>query len=279
MALSLGLRQAECVGLRCGAVDLEVADDVADASLEDWTPIGCHGGRRGAVASILQAHASARPTGSSPAVAVGTGDIPVALPAASRRQPPRPSPLELRLDRHDSDPGRPWSGLLQALAATGRFPAGSHLHELRSAADQVDPSFVDTALRETATVVEPVWMVLDDVHVLRHPTALASLELLLRRAPSNLHLVLSGRTEPPIGDPPAPRTADRPRATSREHELAEASRPTSISAPGRHGRDGLLPAAMRRVQGEIDRSEVPWRTVGVEPRRNALADCWRGRSA
>jgi LuxR family transcriptional regulator, maltose regulon positive regulatory protein len=107
----------------------------------------------------------------------------------------------LSLDRHDNDPAQLWTGLLQALLATGRFPVGSSLHDLLAPADQVEPSFVDAVLQEVASLGEAFWLVLDDVDVLQHPQALASLELLLRRAPSNLHLVLAGRTEPPIGLP------------------------------------------------------------------------------
>ncbi len=107
----------------------------------------------------------------------------------------------LSLDRHDNDPGRLWSGLLGALRATGRFPPGSRLHELLAPADEVESGFVDELLREVVSVGEPLWLVLDDVEVVRHPKALASLELLLQRSPSNLHLVLSGRAEPPIGLP------------------------------------------------------------------------------
>ena len=107
----------------------------------------------------------------------------------------------LSLDRHDNDPGRLWSGLLGALLATGRFPAGSHLHDLLAPADEVDPGFVDELLQEVASLNQPLWLVLDDVEVVRYPKALASLEILLRRSPANLHLVLSGRAEPPIGLP------------------------------------------------------------------------------
>jgi LuxR family transcriptional regulator, maltose regulon positive regulatory protein len=107
----------------------------------------------------------------------------------------------LSLDRHDNDPGRLWSGLLDALRATGRFPAGSPLQQLLAPAGEVDPGFVEEVMQQVAADREPFWLVLDDVHALQHPTAIASLELLLRRSPSNLHLVFSGRAEPPIGLP------------------------------------------------------------------------------
>jgi len=107
----------------------------------------------------------------------------------------------LSLDRHDDDPGRLWSSVLGALRATGRFPPDARLHEMLAPADRVDPAFVEEVLHEIASLGEPLWLVLDDVHVLQHPRVIASLELLLGRAPSNLHLVLSGRTEPPVGLP------------------------------------------------------------------------------
>lgn len=107
----------------------------------------------------------------------------------------------LSLDRHDNDPGRLWSGLLESLRATARFPAAAPVHGLRPPADGIDPGFVEELLREVAAVGERVWVVLDDVHVLWHPKVIASLELLVLRAPSNLRLVMSARAEPAIGLP------------------------------------------------------------------------------
>jgi LuxR family transcriptional regulator, maltose regulon positive regulatory protein len=107
----------------------------------------------------------------------------------------------LSLDRHDNDPGRFWSGVLGAFRATGRFPADARLQELLAPAGAMDPGFVDELMEQVASAPAPLWLVLDDVHVLEHPAAIASLELLLRRSPSSLHLVLSGRSQPPIGVP------------------------------------------------------------------------------
>ena len=123
------------------------------------------------------------------------------LLASWAAQSPQGAIAWLSLDRHDNDPGSLWSGLLGAFRATGRFPAGSHLQDLIAPADAVDPGFVDELLGEVAAVGGPLWLVLDDVEVVRHPRAVASLELLLRRSPSNLHLVVAGRAEPPIGLP------------------------------------------------------------------------------
>jgi LuxR family transcriptional regulator, maltose regulon positive regulatory protein len=107
----------------------------------------------------------------------------------------------LSLDRHDDDPGRLWTGILGALRATGRFPAGARLHQLVAPVGEVAPAFVDAVVAEMAALGEPVWLVLDDVHVLRHAQALDSLALLVRRLHPNIHLVLASRADPPLGLP------------------------------------------------------------------------------
>jgi LuxR family transcriptional regulator, maltose regulon positive regulatory protein len=107
----------------------------------------------------------------------------------------------LSLDHHDDDPRRLWSGILAALRATGRFPAGARLHELVAPAGEVAPAFVDALVTEVAALGEQVWLVLDDVHVLRHGAALDSLALLISRLDPGIHLVLASRSDPPLGLP------------------------------------------------------------------------------
>jgi LuxR family transcriptional regulator, maltose regulon positive regulatory protein len=107
----------------------------------------------------------------------------------------------LSLDRHDDDPGLLWSGVLQALRGTGRFPADAHLHDLVAPPGAVAPTFVDALVAEVAALHQSVWLVLDDVHVLRHTAALDSLELLVRRSSPGFHLILTSRTDPPLGLP------------------------------------------------------------------------------
>jgi LuxR family transcriptional regulator, maltose regulon positive regulatory protein len=107
----------------------------------------------------------------------------------------------LSLDRHDDDPGRLWAGILQALRGTGRFPAAARLHDLVAPPGEVAPAFVDAVVAEVAALGEPVWLVLDDVHVLRHAAALDPLTLLVRRLSPGFHLVLTSRTDPPLGLP------------------------------------------------------------------------------
>jgi LuxR family transcriptional regulator, maltose regulon positive regulatory protein len=105
------------------------------------------------------------------------------------------------VDARDDDPGALWSRIVSALRATGRFPAASRLHDLVPPPSGVPTSFLDTVLVEVEALGEDVWLVLDDLHELRTPAALRSIELLLHRAPASLHLVLCSRADPEVGLP------------------------------------------------------------------------------
>ncbi len=107
----------------------------------------------------------------------------------------------LSLDRHDGDPGRLWTSVLQALRGTGRFPTEARVHDLVAPQGEVAPAFIDALVAEVAALGEPVWLVLDDVHVLRHAAALDSLTLLVQRLCPGFRLVLASRADPPLGLP------------------------------------------------------------------------------
>jgi LuxR family maltose regulon positive regulatory protein len=89
-----------------------------------------------------------------------------------------------------------WGFVLDAI----RSPAGSVDPETQPAAaaeldgDQV----VDRVLSELAEQVEPVVLVIDDLHELRSADALVQLEHLLAILPSSARVVLSSRRDPPI---------------------------------------------------------------------------------
>jgi LuxR family transcriptional regulator, maltose regulon positive regulatory protein len=107
----------------------------------------------------------------------------------------------LSLDRHDDDPGLLWARILLAMKGTGRFPDGSRLHELAAPPGTVPLDFIEVLVAEVAALQEPFWLVLDDVHVLRHEAALDSLDALVRQLTDGFRLVLTSRTDPPIGLP------------------------------------------------------------------------------
>jgi LuxR family transcriptional regulator, maltose regulon positive regulatory protein len=105
------------------------------------------------------------------------------------------------LESHDDSVGLLWAGILEALRATDRFGPDSRLASLVPPPYDVAPAFVDAIGEAVAALDGPLWLVLDDLHVLTDTAAIASLELLVRRLPPGLRLVLSGRTDPPVGLP------------------------------------------------------------------------------
>ncbi len=100
------------------------------------------------------------------------------------------------VDRDQQDAQRFWCAVLDAI----RNPARSIDPQTQPAAtaaldgDQV----VDAVLSEFAEQVEPVVLIIDDLHELRSPDALAQLDHLLAILPSSARLVLSSRRDPPI---------------------------------------------------------------------------------
>ena len=100
------------------------------------------------------------------------------------------------VDRDQQDAQRFWSAVLDAI----RSPARSVDPEKQPAAtaaldaDQV----VDRVLSEVADQVEPVVLIIDDLHELRSTDALAQLGHLLAILPSSARVVLSSRRDPSI---------------------------------------------------------------------------------
>ena len=105
------------------------------------------------------------------------------------------------LDRFDDDPARLWDGILAALRSTGGFPPTSYLHELVASPYEVTERFVDSVVDAVAAVATPLWLVLDDVHVITRPETVASVARLARRASDAFHLILVSRSDPPVGLP------------------------------------------------------------------------------
>ena len=102
------------------------------------------------------------------------------------------------VDRDEQDAQRFWSAVLDAL----RGPAATIDPQMQPAAltgldgDQL----VDMVRSELdqAERLEPVVLIVDDLHELRSAEALAQLERLLAVLPSSARVVLSSRRDPPI---------------------------------------------------------------------------------
>ena len=104
----------------------------------------------------------------------------------------------LDLDRHDDDAFQLWNAILAAIRTSGAFGAGDRMQALQPPQEGPDAAFVGEFLTALEGLQEPLWLVLDDVHELTETAALASLDLLLRRQPASLQVVLSSRSDPPL---------------------------------------------------------------------------------
>ncbi|HEU4998798.1 MAG TPA: LuxR C-terminal-related transcriptional regulator [Lapillicoccus sp.] len=121
------------------------------------------------------------------------------------------------LGSDDNEPAMLWSTLLGALADAvvrgaelGGIRGDSDIEralavEAREAIEAMRPpvgpassAFVGRLARVLRDVPFPVWLLLDDVHLVRDPAALESMNQLLRWAPASLHLVLGARADPAL---------------------------------------------------------------------------------
>src|ERR1700733_14944651 len=98
--------------------------------------------------------------------------------------------------RDQQDGQRFWSAVLDAI----RNPVRSIDPERQPAATTAleGDRIVDEVLSELTGQVEPVVLVIDDLHALKSPDALAQLDRLLAMLPTSARLVLSSRRDPPI---------------------------------------------------------------------------------
>ena len=91
----------------------------------------------------------------------------------------------------ERDPQRFWASALGALRGTA--PGSELVRELTAAPDLDGWAVVERLLKDLAPLAEPVWLVIDDVHLLEPDEALRQLELLIMRAPDALRFVLCTR--------------------------------------------------------------------------------------
>ena len=100
------------------------------------------------------------------------------------------------VERNEPDARRFWSAVLDAILS----PARSTDPETEPAATAAldGDELVDRVLSELAEQVEPVVLVIDDLHELRSADAFRQLEHLLTVLPSSARVLLSSRRDPPI---------------------------------------------------------------------------------
>jgi LuxR family transcriptional regulator, maltose regulon positive regulatory protein len=99
------------------------------------------------------------------------------------------------VDRDEQEAQRFWSSVLNAI----RGPAASTDRQTQpTAAELLGDELLDAVVSELAEQPEPFVLIIDDLHELRSPDALAQLDRLLAELPSSARVVLSSRRDPPI---------------------------------------------------------------------------------
>src|SRR4051812_9836304 len=88
------------------------------------------------------------------------------------------------VERDEQNAQRFWGAVLEAIRGPARSIDDDHV--------------VDSVLSELAAQVEPIVLIIDDLHELRSADALTELAQLLAVLPSSARVVLSSRRDPPL---------------------------------------------------------------------------------
>ena len=101
------------------------------------------------------------------------------------------------VERDERDGQRFWLSTVAALRGAAGVP--EPIEDLASAPQFDGEAIVERIVAWGRTLDGPVLLVIDDLHQLLEPAALAQLELLLARRPPQLRVTLSTRHDPPLG--------------------------------------------------------------------------------
>lgn len=104
-----------------------------------------------------------------------------------------------RLETSDNDPARFGSYLANALDLNTADGCPLTLQTLQGPGFDDLEALLTSLLSELDPGSEPLFLVLDDYHLISNPDIHEAIRFLLRHLPANLHLVLVSRTLPPIG--------------------------------------------------------------------------------
>jgi LuxR family maltose regulon positive regulatory protein len=101
------------------------------------------------------------------------------------------------VERDESDEQRFWLAVVEALRTAAGM--GGPIDDLGPAPGFDGVGVVERIIDGARSLDEPLLFVIDDLHHLLEPRALAALEVLLDRRPPQLRVVLSTRHDPPLG--------------------------------------------------------------------------------
>jgi len=129
------------------------------------------------------------------------GRAEVAPPQASIQNPPSKIVNRvawLSLDAEDDDPARLVTYVVTALQTVAPNVGAGVLVALQSSQPPPAQVLLTALLNEIAALANPVLLVLDDCHVLEAEAVMQALAFLLEHLPSQMHLVLATREDPPL---------------------------------------------------------------------------------
>ena len=115
----------------------------------------------------------------------------------ARRLPDAPRIGWVALDGGDNDPTRFWSYACAALERASPGLGAQPLALLRAAPAEHQAALAEL-LNALAAHPEPVVLAFDDYHAIVNPAIHSAVAALLAHAPPQLHLLIAGRTEPPL---------------------------------------------------------------------------------
>src|SRR5262245_31733867 len=102
------------------------------------------------------------------------------------------------VDEGDNDPTRFWVYVVEALRSVEPGVGASALAALGRPSVDLYRAVLSGLLNELSTAGVPLFLVLDDYHLITHPTCHQTLTFFLDRLPAGVHVALSSRTDPPL---------------------------------------------------------------------------------
>lgn len=104
----------------------------------------------------------------------------------------------LSLDENDNDPSRFWSYFVGAVQTITPGMGEAALASFQSGQPLPIEAFLITFINEIADKLTPCVVVLDDYHLINAQAIQTAIVFLLEHMPAQMHLVISGRSDPPL---------------------------------------------------------------------------------
>jgi ATP/maltotriose-dependent transcriptional regulator MalT len=105
------------------------------------------------------------------------------------------------LDEGDNDPTRFWVYVAEALRTVEPNLGAGVLDALRRPSADLHRTVLPSLLNELGEAGSPLFLVLDDYHLITNPACHQSVGYFLDHLPAGVHVALAGRTDPPLPMP------------------------------------------------------------------------------